>query len=156
LLPGTDSGACASLKLETNNEGIIAADTINFIEEKNGIVGVFMPKVTHYFLVLCGIPLLLSISVFGAEQQQKHQNKGKQAAFKVETYSIKRDIAFVSVWGSRPDAEKLQGFKHAVLYNARGEVVQRIDMGRDSVYSLDKMIQENKARGPLFIRMYRR
>lgn len=115
-----------------------------------------MAKVLNYMLALCGIPLLLSISVFGAEQQQKHQNKEKRNPLKVETYSIKRDIAFVSVWGSRPDAEKLQGFKHAVLYNARGEVVQKIDIGRDSVYSLDKMIQENKARGPLFIRMYRR
>lgn len=115
-----------------------------------------MSKATHYFLVLCGIPLLLSISVFGAGQRQQHQNKGRGAAFKVETYSILKDIAFVSVWGSRPDAEKLQGFKHAVLYNARGEVVQKIDMGRDSVYSLDKMIRENKARGPLFIHMYRR
>ena len=63
---------------------------------------------------------------------------------------------FVSVWGSRPAAEKLKGFEHAVLYNARGEVVRKIIIGRDSVYSLDRMIQENKSRGPLFIRMYRR
>ncbi|MBN1575075.1 MAG: hypothetical protein JW913_00880 [Chitinispirillaceae bacterium] len=107
-------------------------------------------------LVIFSVPLLLWFSAIGADQQQKYTQKGKQSAFQVETYSINRDIAFVSVWGSRPDAKRLQGFEHAVLFNARGEVVQKIDMGRDSVYSLDKMIQENKSRGPLFIRMYHR
>lgn len=71
-------------------------------------------------------------------------------------FSLKDDIAFVSVWGNRPDAKKLQGFQRAVLYNARGEVVKRMDLGRDSIYSLDKMIHENRTKGPLFIRMYRR
>ncbi len=79
----------------------------------------------------------------------------KNSATKIATYTLKNDIAFVSVWGSRPESKKLQGFQHAVLFNARGEVMKKIDIGRDSIYSLDKMIQENKTRGPLFIRMYR-
>jgi hypothetical protein len=108
-------------------------------------------------LVLFFTPLLLLVSVYGESGvQKKNLSPKKQTSLRTESYSIKNDIAFVSVWGSRPEAKELQGFQRAVLYNARGEVVQKIDMGRDSIYSLDKMIQENKTRGPLFIRMYRK
>lgn len=62
----------------------------------------------------------------------------------------------MSVWGSKPDTKKLQGFQRAVLFNARGEVIKKVDIRADSIYSLDKMIQENKGKGPLFIKMYRK
>ena len=107
-------------------------------------------------VVIFSVPLLLWSSVFGDDQRPKNNHKVKQSTFRSENYSLNRDFAFVSVWGSRPNEKKLQGFKHAILYNARGEIVQKIDIGRDSDYSLDKMIQENKSRGPLFIRMYHR
>jgi|GEM_PF-2147352 len=70
--------------------------------------------------------------------------------------SFKKDIAFFSVMGSRPDVESLRGFQKAVLYNAQGAKVKEITFNKsDSIYSLDKMLQENSTRGPLFIRMYR-
>ena len=107
-------------------------------------------------VVYCTLPVL-SFSVYGSDiQQQNNDVRGNRTAFQAGTYSCNRDIAFVSVWGSRPAIKKLHNFQRAILYNARGEVVEKIDIGRDSIYSLDKMIQENKARGPLFIRMYRR
>ncbi|MBN1307595.1 MAG: hypothetical protein JXA18_06750 [Chitinispirillaceae bacterium] len=115
-----------------------------------------MIKNSQRLMVIFTVPLLVCLSVFGADQTRRYTRNEKRSALRGETYSLNRDIAFVSVWGSRPDEKNLQGFKHAILYNARGEVLRKIDMGRDSVYSLDKMIQENKSRGPLFIRMYRR
>ncbi|HEX3019468.1 MAG TPA: hypothetical protein VHP36_04170 [Chitinispirillaceae bacterium] len=78
-----------------------------------------------------------------------------KGAFRPQPYSSNRDMAFVSVFGSRPDAKKLQGFQRAVLFNARGELVTRVDMRNDSIYSLDRMIQENKSKGPLVVKMYR-
>ena len=116
-----------------------------------------MGFLTRGLLVLCCTPILLLISVYG-ESGSYHNDRSLKngASLRSEAYSIKNDIAFVSVMGSRPDAEKLQGFQRAVLFNARGEVVQKVDIGRDSIYSLDKMIQRNKTRGPLFIRMYRK
>lgn len=95
---------------------------------------------------------LFALSVVGAEHKKGVYFCNAQSP----VYSIRNDIAFVSVWGSRPAAESLKGFQYAVLYNARGEVVRKIEMGRDSIYSLDKMIQENRTRGPLVVRMYRR
>ncbi len=116
-----------------------------------------MKRVIRCLLVIYSVPLLFMVSVFGADVQKKSSdNLINHSAFQPGTYSLKEDIAFVSVWGSRPDAKQLQGFERAILYNARGEVVRKIDDMRDSVYSLDKMIQENKSRGPLFIRMYRK
>ena len=77
------------------------------------------------------------------------------SAFKPQPYSPKRDMAFVSVMGSRPKGD-LKGYQKAVLYNAKGAIIQEVDISRsDSVYSLDKMINENRTRGPLFIRMIR-
>jgi len=107
-------------------------------------------KSIQRLVVIFSVPLLLWFSVFGDDQQPKNDHKVKQSTFRSENYSLNRDIAFVSVWGSRPDEKKLQGFKHAILYNARGEVVQKIDIGRDSVYSLDKMIQENNRAAPVY------
>lgn len=78
------------------------------------------------------------------------------ALSKNKNNSCKNDIAFFSVMGSRPDARALHGFQRAVLYNAQGAKVKEITFSsRDSIYSLDKMLQENSTRGPLFIRMYR-
>ena len=114
-----------------------------------------MNRLIRNVIVLICIPMALWISVFGSDLQQQENRKKAKTSFRTEAFAPAGDIAFISVWGSRPDAKKLKGFERAVLYNARGELVKRIDIGRDSVYSLDKMIQENKARGPLFIRMYR-
>jgi hypothetical protein len=75
---------------------------------------------------------------------------------KNQNKSYTKDIAFFSVMGSRPDVKSLRGFQKAVLYNAQGAKVKEITFNKsDSIYSLDKMLQENSARGPLFIRMYR-
>lgn len=90
---------------------------------------------------------------YGGVAGEKPQNpsvKKNNAAF-----AINKDMAFISIYGSRPDAKQLQGFQRAVLFNARGEIVQKLDMKNDSIYSLDKMIQENKSKGPLIIKMYR-
>lgn len=112
---------------------------------------------------LCRILLLIIVpcfymSVYGADLKSNGNcatEMSKDNIFKPQPYSSQSDMAFVSVWGSKPDSKKLQGFQRAVLYNARGEVVRKVDMRTDSIYSLDKMIQENKSKGPLFIRMYR-
>jgi uncharacterized alpha/beta hydrolase family protein len=73
-----------------------------------------------------------------------------------QNYSLKKDIAFISVMGSRPDAKSLKGFQKAVLFNARGAKVKEITFTKsDSIYSLDRMLQENLSKGPLVIRMYR-
>lgn len=101
--------------------------------------------------------LAFAFSAFCSESDNKPIKKApvEKGAFKPQPYSSNRDMAFISVWGSRPDAKKLQGFQRAVLFNARGEVVTRVDMRSDSIYSLDKMIQENKSKGPLVVKMYR-
>jgi hypothetical protein len=111
-----------------------------------------MNKTPKWLERIAIISFLLAVTSYGAGTIRK----GTSPAYTNKIGNGTNDIAFVSVWGSRPKAEKLKGFQHAVLYNARGEVVHKIDMDRDSIYSLDKMIQENKTRGPLFIRMYRR
>jgi hypothetical protein len=75
---------------------------------------------------------------------------------KTQCYSLKKDIAFISVMGSRPDAKSLAGFQKAVLFNAQGAKVKEITFSKsDSIYSLDKMLQENISKGPLIIHMYR-
>lgn len=75
---------------------------------------------------------------------------------KAQIYTLKKDMAFVSVMGSRPDAKSLEGFQKAVLFNAQGAKVKEITFSKsDSIYSLDKMLQENISKGPLIIRMYR-
>lgn len=75
---------------------------------------------------------------------------------KVSNQSITRDIAFTSVMGSRPDVKSLRGFQKAILYNARGAKLKEITFNKnDSIYSLDKMLQENSNSGPLFIKMLR-
>lgn len=105
--------------------------------------------------IILVLPLFLFITIYGAEKKEPTKFPAQKTA-QVKTNSIQNDIAFVSVWGSRPEAKKLQGFQRAVLFNARGEIVKKVDIGRDSIYSLDRMIQENRTRGPLFIRMYRK
>jgi hypothetical protein len=107
-------------------------------------------------LVVSAVPLLLFSSVLAADSQTRDHNHQINAASGRNDAAASRDIAFISVWGSRPKSEMLQGFQRAVLFNARGEVVKKLDMGRDSIFSLDRMIQENRTKGPLFIRMYRR
>ncbi|NLG17479.1 MAG: hypothetical protein GX556_09150 [Fibrobacter sp.] len=96
-------------------------------------------------------------SVDASEPVRDNKNSSKlKNSFQSRPYTSNQDIAFISVMGSRPDAKKLQGFRRAVLFNAQGEIVQKVDMGTDSIYSLDKMIQDNSKKGPLFIRMYRK
>lgn len=112
-----------------------------------------------YKILLCAafFNLTCYFAAYCSDSSEIHKKKAPQfkGAFKAQPYSSNRDMAFVSVWGSRPDAKKLQGFQRAVLFNARGELVTKIDMRSDSIYSLDKMIQENKSKGPLVIKMYR-
>jgi hypothetical protein len=84
------------------------------------------------------------------------QAKSAKIAPKTQSYTLKKDIAFISVMGSRPDAKSLKGFQKAVLFNAQGAKVKEITFStNDSIYSLDKMLQENISKGPLIIRMYR-
>ncbi len=111
-----------------------------------------------YFTLLVAFLMNLSgaLNASGTENDNSIKKAPLQkGAFKPQPYSSNRDMAFISIWGSRPDAKKLQGFQRAVLFNARGEVVTKIDMRSDSIYSLDKMIQENKTKGPLVVKMYR-
>ncbi|MCL2689982.1 MAG: hypothetical protein FWE57_09090 [Chitinispirillia bacterium] len=100
---------------------------------------------------------------FGADSQGQDsiavlggKNRGassKTSGFKPQPYSHNQDIAFVSLMGSRPRGD-FSGYRKAVLYNAKGAVIQEIDISRsDSIYSLDRMIQENRTKGPLIIRM---
>jgi hypothetical protein len=116
-----------------------------------------MKKQNRWLLVLLFTPLLLGFSLFASgKDSAAASTPSLRTGVPTENFSLKNDIAFVSVWGSRPETNRLQGFERAVLYNARGEVVQKLNFGRDSIYSLDKMIKENQSRGPLVIRMYRK
>lgn len=117
-----------------------------------GGVRQYMSSISSTFIRLAVCAFLLGAAVYGADSSQHKVNK----ASSTHISSINNDIAFLSVMGSRPSARRLRGFQYAVLYNARGEVVRKIEMGSDSIYSLDKMIQENRVRGPLVVRMYRR
>jgi len=101
---------------------------------------------------------------FGADSQdsiavpgKSHSaSSGKTSGFKPQPYSHNQDMAFVSLMGSRPRGD-FSGYRKAVLYNAKGAVIQEIDISRsDSIYSLDKMLQENRTKGPLIIRMIRK
>lgn len=81
---------------------------------------------------------------------------GKTPGFKPQTYSHNQDMAFISLMGSRPRAG-FSGYRKAVLYNAKGAVIQEIDISRsDSIYSLDKMIQEKRTKGPIIVKMIRK
>lgn len=113
-----------------------------------------MNQVRYLFLcVLLSVAFVLP--VYASEGMSNEDASGKiQSSY--QKYSIKKDMAFLSVMGSRPDYKKLSGFQKAVLYNAQGAKVKEINFSKsDSVYSLDKMIQENKNKGPLLIRMIR-
>lgn len=114
-------------------------------------------RVIKTLLAICAPLVFLVPPTFAATGSPgiSRENRIASPASTSPVYSLKQDIAFVSVWGSRPDAQKLKGFQRAVLFNARGEIVSKVAMGKDSVYSLDRMIQSNRARGPLYIRMYR-
>lgn len=94
-------------------------------------------------------------SVYASENDDNQKIKSEKGVFTPQKYSSKKDMAFISVMGSRPDSKALQGFQRAVLYNAQGVLIKKVDISSDSIYSLDKMLQENKTRGPLFIRMIR-
>lgn len=115
-------------------------------------------KVIKTLMVICAPLAFLVPTAFAANGSSgtARENRIEPHMSRSPVYSIKQDIAFVSVWGSRPDEQKLRGFQRAVLFNARGEVVSKVAMGKDSVYSLDRIIQSNRARGPLYIRMYRK
>lgn len=110
-----------------------------------------MKNVFYILFLVCFIPLFLVSSVFAADH--KKNTKNSLSVLKAQPYSANRDIAFVSVMGSRPDSKRLQGFQWAILFNAQGRIVQKVNMKNDSIYSLDKMIQKNKTRGPLLIKM---
>jgi hypothetical protein len=107
------------------------------------------------FVVLTS--LIFTVPVFAIDSIPPIKQKLSQEhqSFKPQPYSRNLDMAFVSVWGSRPDSKKLQGFQRAVLFTAKGEMVKQVDMRNDSIYSLDRMIQENKNKGPLIIKMYK-
>ena len=116
-----------------------------------------MKKRDRWLLVILCTPLLFGFSLFASGKDgEVPSSPSQRSGARHENLALKNDIAFISVWGSRPEAKRLQGFERAVLFNARGEVVQKLSFGRDSIYSLDKMIQENRSKGPLFIRMYRK
>ena len=115
-----------------------------------------MKKMRSLLLVVSCVPLLFAFSLFASDKSATPSVSPLHSKSQRENFTLKDDMAFISVWGNRPDAKELQGFQRAVLFNARGEVVKRLDLGRDSIYSLDRMIQENRTKGPLFIRMYRR
>lgn len=107
----------------------------------------------YSFLILM---FFLLSPIYGAQKPEdtagKSLNKNENS-FKTRPYNPNKDIAFVSVWGMRPNIN-LHGFQRAVLYNAQGALLREIDLNRsDSVYSLDKMLQENRTKGPLFIKM---
>ena len=91
-----------------------------------------------------------SISVSGDKNRSV---SGKTSNFKPQPYSHNQDMAFVSLMGSRPRGD-FSSYRKAVLYNAKGAVIQEIDISRsDSIYNLDKMLQENRTKGPLIVRM---
>jgi hypothetical protein len=106
-------------------------------------------------MVSVSVLVLVFLTTAQAGDQTKESRNARQITTS-DNWSLQRDIAFTSVWGSRPDLKNLKGFERAVLYNARGEVVRRLSMRGDSIYSLDKMIQEHRSRGPLYIRMFRK
>lgn len=107
----------------------------------------------YSFLILTS---LLVMQVFGTQKPDNSNGKSIKStenSFKTQPYNPDKDMAFVSVWGKRPNIN-LHGFQRAVLYNAQGALVREIDLNRsDSIYSLDKMLQENRTKGPLFIKM---
>jgi len=85
--------------------------------------------------------------------QDSRQDAIAGNAFKGVPYSRSQDMAVVSVLGSKVH-KSLKGFQRAVLLNAQGAVLKEVDISRsDSLYVLDKIIQANRAKGPLFIRM---
>jgi hypothetical protein len=100
------------------------------------------------FTAAAFLSFAICITAYGSDLKNSNQ--------KVSSFSIKNDMAFISVMGSRPNPGSLKGFQKAVLYNAQGAKVKEITFTkRDSIYSLDRMLQENKNKGPLFIKMYR-
>ena len=107
----------------------------------------------YSFLLLISFLLL---PLYGAQKSEDANGKPAKKienSFKSRPYNPDKDLAFVSVWGNRPKIN-LRGFQRAVLYNAQGALLREIDLNRsDSVYSLDKMLQENRTKGPLFIKM---
>ena len=126
-------------------------------------------EVNSMFRIICRqFPVLLFVAAMSlgvyAEETAAAQDTpdkivsapGNQLAFKPQPYYPKKDMAFVSVMGSRPRAD-FSGYRKAVIYNVKGALLHEIDISRsDSIYSLDKMIQENRNKGPLIIRMISR
>jgi hypothetical protein len=109
--------------------------------------------VYHSFVVLFLLCLFSKVAL--AADISNSGAKIAKSTLKSESYSLKNDIAFVSVMGSRPDVKSLKGFQKAILFNAQGAKVKEITFSKnDSIFSLDKMLQENKSKGPLLIRMY--
>jgi hypothetical protein len=100
---------------------------------------------------------LLYVCFFCVHMTIVHADQsGAKPILKGSNQQITKDIAFTSVMGSRPDAKSLRGFQKAILYNAQGAKVKEITFNKnDSIYSLDKMLQENSTKGPLFIKMLR-
>ena len=100
--------------------------------------------------------ITLVLSAFFTPVHATDLVKYSKTAPKTQGFSLKKDIAFVSVMGSRPDVQSLKGFQRAVLFTAQGAKVKEITFSKsDSIYSLDRMLQENSNKGPLIIRMYR-
>jgi len=107
--------------------------------------------ITSALLYMCFF--CVHLTIVHADQ---NSSASTQKVSKVSSQSLTKDIAFTSVMGSRPDVKSLRGFQKAILYNARGAKVKEITFNKnDSIYSLDKMLQQNSTSGPLFIKMLR-
>jgi hypothetical protein len=88
-------------------------------------------------------------------KQSAYNASPSGAAFHAVPYSPQQDMAIVSVLGSKT-SRSLKGCQRAVLYNAQGAILKEVDISRsDSLYVLDKIIQANRIRGPLFIKLIR-
>jgi hypothetical protein len=129
-------------------------DILSFGWENAYSLGGVMKSVCYRVLFVIILSFCF-MSLHAAEKEDNLNPTSHKSGFAPHKYSTKQDIAFISVLGSRPDTKALQGFQRAVLYNAQGVMIKKVDISSDSIYSLDKMIQENKSKGPLFIRMYR-
>ena len=114
-----------------------------------------MKKSIGWMFIAVLVQLVFSLPAYGSEPSEQNKSNSEKSTFHPRAYSRTNDIAFISIWGSHPDMSKFKGFQRAVLYNAMGKIVKKVDMGSDSIFSLDKMIEENRIKGPLFIKMFR-
>ncbi|MDG5815574.1 hypothetical protein QA601_10815 [Chitinispirillales bacterium ANBcel5] len=110
---------------------------------------------TALILIVCSFATVLGQQNGANADSLAIHRSALNNSFEEKPYSPSRDMAFVSVRGQTPNIP-MNGFRRAVLYNAKGAKISEMDISRsDSVVSLDKMIRENSNRGPLIIQMIR-